>query len=324
MALPVRSFLYALCLIILHCMRYIFIVFRVDSVVPIILVVLRECHDALHFVPAFTQIAQCIPKSQAILISGYVLISSRHHIVHGFHTICGWVLSQTSLAVLFLLNVVASDTLHVPLSWNHLRSAIEPLATFVAVTKRNFCGQAIPPEWLVGSRKLLRLALPWLLRVTVAFLVICRCTPVDRVNTNESNELLSQDSQPQREKQRHLHSHTIMDPAGHQCIDFHGKPLQCSKLDQVRHFNRFVMPTLKDAHYDEVRRRMSLAGLNGLEWHVGHAIPDPSKTMRDEEDFGWNLFCQGARDNRRLGHRLVSCSEASHWGVFHVRCAKEA
>ena len=91
---------------------------------------------------------------------------------------------------------------------------------------------------------------------------------------------------------------------------------------ELASLNKSIMPDLSHASYREVRTRMSQAGLSGSHWHVGHATPDPNKrSLNDREDFGWNLFCQGARDNIRLGHRLVSCSEASHYGAFHVNCS---
>lgn len=106
------------------------------------------------------------------------------------------------------------------------------------------------------------------------------------------------------------------------CASFTGFPVPCDELERVRDFNGKVMPTMQDAHYRVIRKAMSEQGFAAHVWHVGHAIPDPSKSStRNEEDFGWNLFAQHAVDNLKLGHCLVTCAEAHHVGAHHVRCS---
>lgn len=106
------------------------------------------------------------------------------------------------------------------------------------------------------------------------------------------------------------------------CTSFTGQPLPCQELELARRFNSEVMPTMRGSSYRDVRKAMTDFGLFGSSWHVGHACPDPSKTTQgDQEDRGWNLFAQHATDNVKLGHCLVSCSEAAHVGASHVRCA---
>ena len=66
---------------------------------------------------------------------------------------------------------------------------------------------------------------------------------------------------------------------------------------------------------------MTLYGLIGYRWHVGHACPDPRKTsLTDAEDYGWNLFAQYAGDNVDLSRCLVSCFETKHIAAAHVQC----
>ena len=107
-----------------------------------------------------------------------------------------------------------------------------------------------------------------------------------------------------------------------QCKFFNGESMSCEQLDRAIKFNQQEMPRLRAASYDSVRKKMTEYGLFGDSWHVGHACPDPSKSSkRDDEDFGWNLFAQAASDNIRLGHCLVSCAEAEHFGG-DVPCSK--
>ena len=108
-----------------------------------------------------------------------------------------------------------------------------------------------------------------------------------------------------------------------QCATFTGASVACDELAAARHFNSEVMPTMQSRHYSDVRRAMTRHGLSGKRWHVGHAIPDRSKQRAHEaEDFGHNLLAQAAVDNRRLGHRTISCDEATFLGATHVPCAR--
>ena len=80
---------------------------------------------------------------------------------------------------------------------------------------------------------------------------------------------------------------------------------------------------MQHASYREIRFAMTEYGLYGSGWHVGHACPDPNKdSTGDEEDRGWNLFAQHATDNVRLGHCLVSCSEADYVAASRVHCTR--
>ncbi len=114
--------------------------------------------------------------------------------------------------------------------------------------------------------------------------------------------------------------------ASDHCTDYRGKTLEyCSELDLARTFNLEVMPNMEDSSYREVRYALTRYGLTGRRWHVGHACPDPGKdSFEDWADFGHNLFAQGASDNVRLQHCLVSCSEARFYGALHVKCATTA
>lgn len=108
-----------------------------------------------------------------------------------------------------------------------------------------------------------------------------------------------------------------------QCATFTGASVACDELSAARRFNSVVMPTMSTRHYSDVRRAMTRHGLPGARWHVGHAVPDPSKRRAHErEDFGHNLLAQAASDNRRLGHRTISCEEAAFLGATHVPCAE--
>lgn len=211
----------------------------------------------------------------------------------------------------------ASSSLPIPVSWNQVQSIVVPISTFVTVTKRSYSGKTIPPEWQRSHRRLLRFALPGCLRMYVLWAAIQFMQPS---HVSFPKGILKYDDHARISEQDARHATRAAKQR--RCTDFNGQPLSCSDLDRARRFNRIVMPELSAASYREVRTRMSEAGLPGSIWHVGHATPDPNKqSFQDREDFGWNLFCQGARDNVRLGHRRVSCSEASHWGAFHVNCS---
>jgi len=323
MAVLFRGFLYAVSILIILCSRYIAIVFYADALYCVLSPVLHQFRVlgaklVVGLIPAFFQLWLCIPKSQVFVISGCALLSSRRHVIELFSYIGNWLFSIRSCVLLFTFNMVTSNTFHLPLTWNQLQSVIVPLSNFVAVTQRSFSGETIPAEWLVGRKRYLRLGVPILLRVTV-MLLITRHIRGSIAPVTDNHELSTGHFSAACEARTVIRASEQLDS---HCTDFSGKPLLCRKLDQVRHFNQFVMPALKHATYEEVRKRMSQAGLDGVHWQVGHAIPDPSKkTFRDPEDFGWNLFCQGASDNRRLGHRLVSCAEAVHWNAFHVTCS---
>ena len=105
------------------------------------------------------------------------------------------------------------------------------------------------------------------------------------------------------------------------CFAWRGSRLLCDELQLAREFNSQIMPTMAGASYNAVRHAATRYGLEGWAWNIGHACPDPDKESRsDQEDFGWNLFAHHASDNQRLGHCLVSCAEARHFGAFHVNC----
>ena len=107
------------------------------------------------------------------------------------------------------------------------------------------------------------------------------------------------------------------------CTSFSGFPVSCEELQRIRVFNSEVMPLMHNEGYRGIRKAMNERGFHGHVWHVGHACPDPSKkSSRNREDFGWNLFAQHAVDNSKLGHCLVSCTEAEHVGAYHVRCTR--
>ena len=114
-------------------------------------------------------------------------------------------------------------------------------------------------------------------------------------------------------------------PPRDMCKSFRGYPVDCDELVRVREFNAEVMTHMLGVGYRGIRKAMNERGLLGHIWHVGHACPDPSKkSMRDELDFGWNLFAQHALDNMELSNCLVSCAEAEHVGAHHVRCTRSA
>ena len=118
---------------------------------------------------------------------------------------------------------------------------------------------------------------------------------------------------------------SCLPPVNDSCVSFSGFAVPCSELARIREFNRDVMPRLQNVGYRGIRKAMNERGFPGHLWHVGHACPDPSKkSLKDHEDFGWNLFAQHAVDNANLGHCLVSCPEAEHVGAYHVQCSKGA
>lgn len=116
--------------------------------------------------------------------------------------------------------------------------------------------------------------------------------------------------------------------ARYRCVNFNGDALPCAELNRARRFNSDEMRRLRSSSYKTIRKAMTESGLFGRGatawWDVGHACPDPNKkSFSDAEDFGWNLFAQEHADNVRLGHCLVSCDEARHFGAEHVPCTNE-
>ena len=273
----------------------------------------------------------CTPKTQLCLLAASITVANIWHVLTPFYAICGWIGSPRGLLLLVLCNAVASSPLSslcISTSWHQVQKFIVPLSTLVAVTKRSYRGDAIPAAWNAGYRRYVRLTVPWIVRCIVLMLLIWLKTKHASSTTTEHECLDELPSSPPPLHFDHCETRTgdteLKDSSPRRkCTDFYGKPLPCSALDRARLFNMFAMPSLKHKSYREVRRRMSSAGLEGTYWHVGHAVPDPDKTtFGDSEGFGWILFCQGASDNRRLGHRLVTCSEATHWGAHHVNCTR--
>jgi hypothetical protein len=87
-----------------------------------------------------------------------------------------------------------------------------------------------------------------------------------------------------------------------------------------RSFNEHASSGALDGlSYDAFKREMRKRGVGGEFFDVGHLQPDPSKkTKRDREDRGWNLFAQEWKENKKLGHKAVPCSDASRVGRTNV------
>lgn len=308
--LILRSLLYVLCLLIFRAAQYTVVVFHLNAALSIAAV-------------AFEQVARTVIPIMCSHVARFYLYTVTACIIlaaarTGSKLIYDAMFSWKCLALWTAGSMLsASSSLPIPVSWNQVRSIVVPISTFVTVTKRSYSGQTIPPECQRGHRRLMRFALPGCLRMYVSWVAI---------------QLMQSDhvSFPRGTREYQYHTRIFEQNARcatraaeqRRCTDFNGQPLSCRDLDRARRFNRIVMPELSAASYREVRTHMNQAGLPGSIWHVGHATPDPNKhSFQDREDFGWNLFCQGAHDNVRLGHRQVSCSEASHLGAFHVNCS---
>ena len=306
--LILRSLVYLFVLLLFQACQYVIIVFHLNA--P-----LSTAAFAMGQVAGIVTNAFYSPDTRAYLypFAACTILSAAWT---GLHLIYGFVFSWKCCVFWIMGSMLyASSSLPLPVSWNQVQTIIVPVSTFVTVTRRSYTGQPIPSEWQTGHRRLLRFAIPGFLRIFVLWAAI-------RYMQRDHVRFL-------KDPPEHVY-HTCVSDAWHatsaaeerRCADFNGQPLSCNDLDRARHFNKIIMPDLSHASYREVRTRMSQAGLSGSHWHVGHATPDPNKrSLNDREDFGWNLFCQGARDNIRLGHRLVSCSEAAHYGAFHVNCS---
>ena len=192
----------------------------------------------------------------------------------------------------------------VPLGW---------LVTFTRVSSGRMVPQGI---WRSAHYCFVCRATPWLLRLGLFWATWS--TPY------------AQESYYDTTHHRHVYEprHVSPDADSHPpeppttCASYTGFPIPCDELGRVRDFNSRVMPTMRDANYRAIRKAMNGHGFAAHVWHVGHAIPDPSKSStRNEEDFGWNLFAQHAVDNLKLGACLVSCAEARHVGADHVQCS---
>jgi len=308
--LILRSLLYVVCLLIFKAAQYAVIVFHLNAALSIAAVAMEQVARTVITI-------MCSPVARVYLftMTACIILSAAWT---GSKLIYDAMFSWKYCAVWTAGSMLsASSSLPIPVSWNQVQSIVVPISTFVTVTKRSYSGKTIPPEWQRSHRRLLRFALPGCLRMYVLWAAIQFMQPS---HVSFPKGILKYDDHARISEQDARHATRAAKQR--RCTDFNGQPLSCSDLDRARRFNRIVMPELSAASYREVRTRMSEAGLPGSIWHVGHATPDPNKqSFQDREDFGWNLFCQGARDNVRLGHRRVSCSEASHWGAFHVNCS---
>ena len=207
--------------------------------------------------------------------------------------------------------------------------ALLPLVRFARVSGGRLSEQDAGPSlkpWFRGCRRLMCLAVPWLVRAAVLdALLRVAGIPLTSIASGRLSPWSSVGG-----------THTGKAPVGSSgdcicpepqeaCASFVGQPMACHELRLAREFNTRVMPKLQRTSYREVRRAMTEYGLYGSAWHVGHACPDPNKdSTTDDEDRGWNLFAQHAADNVRLGHCLVSCAEAEYTGALHIKCTRAA
>lgn len=220
-----------------------------------------------------------------------------------------------------MLTALMDDTMVVGrLKKRHVWPALAWWVTFTRVSS----GREEPHRtWQCGHRHHLCCMMPWVLRFAIlsaswpTLLTLHGAHhqdhPFDRLQTP-----LSFEPEPQHRfnpSPQHFDEQT--------CSSFTGFPVTCKELQSIREFNSVVMPRMRIEGYRSIRKAMNERGFHGHIWHVGHACPDPSKkSLRNEEDFGWNLFAQHAGDNANLGHCLVSCAEAEHVGAHHIRCTQ--
>lgn len=197
----------------------------------------------------------------------------------------------------------------VPLGW---------LVTFTRVSS----GRMAPPQgaWQGAHHHFLCHAMPWVLRVGLFWATWSTSTPESPI-MYEPLRAPPSHFQPSHTRSAAFRMHAQEQPP-EKCASYTGFPIPCDELERVHDFNSRVMPTMRDAHYRVIRKAITDRGLAAHVWHVGHAIPDPSKSStQNKEDYGWNLFAQHAVDNLKLGHCLVSCAEAHHVGAHHVQCS---
>ena len=193
----------------------------------------------------------------------------------------------------------------VPLGW---------LVTFTRVSSGRMLPQGV---WRYGHHYFLCRAIPWILRVGLFWATWSTSTRQSPI----MYEPFHVSHQPSHSQPAAFRPQAPERPL-EKCASHTGFPIPCDELERVRDFNSRVMPTMRDAHYRVIRKAITEQGLAAHVWHVGHAIPDPSKSStQNREDYGWNLFAQHAVDNLKLGHCLVSCAEAHHVGAHHVQCS---
>ena len=190
-----------------------------------------------------------------------------------------------------------------------------PLAWWVEFTRVSSGRRAPHGAWQDAHRLFICRAIPWAVRVCLLSMTWPTLCEVPRAPFAVHSVVQGAEESPEYE----THFDTPQ-----KCASFSGFPIECEQLRRIREFNGVVMPRMRDAGYRGIRKAMNERSFPGHIWHVGHACPDPSKkSMRNDEDFGWNLFAQHAVDNANLGHCLVSCAEAEHVGAHHVRCTRE-
>ena len=198
-----------------------------------------------------------------------------------------------------------------------------PIAWWVTFTRVSSGREEPRRAWRSGHRHYLSHVVPWALRIGILSLSWPTLFKVPGAHFQDhrlDSPQMARVVQPERQQQFQTPSRHFDE---HACSSFSGFPVTCEELQRIRQFNREVMPRMHNTGYRGVRKAMTEQGLHGHVWHVGHACPDPSKkSLRDEEDFGWNLFAQHAVDNANLGHCLVSCTEAEYVGAHHVRCTR--
>mmetsp|Transcript_3511 Transcript_3511/g.8499 ORF Transcript_3511/g.8499 Transcript_3511/m.8499 type:complete len:272 (+) Transcript_3511:250-1065(+) len=222
-------------------------------------------------------------------------------------------------------NVIMNDKITIgQLTKGDVWPAIVPLVRFVRVSGGRVAEHEAGPvllPWFRGHRYLACLVGRWWIRLGALCLLLHATGPMwlvvppvlrspwARANSTASHGSSNGCTCPQPDEG---------------CTSYTGQPIPCHELVLAREFNSAVMPMLQQASYRKIRQAMTQFGLFASAWHVGHACPDPRKgSVTDDEDRGWNLFAQHAADNVRLGHCLVSCSEAEHTGARHIRCTRE-
>ena len=225
-------------------------------------------------------------------------------------------------ALRMLVNIVGNNALVVgTLTKRDVWCKLVPFTRFVRVSGGRVLKERAPiawQPWFRGPRRLACVLVPWTIRAALLHWLTSvvfqspasNAAPAIACGVDDHRALTGGTAQGGVYAEEHA-----------LCSTFTGQPLLCLELRRAREFNQHIMPSLQHSSYRQVRTEMTKYGLFGSGWHVGHACPDPSKTsVGDSEDRGWNLFAQHATDNVRLGHCVVSCSEASYMAATHVPC----
>jgi len=304
--LVLRGLLQCLGIGLFHTIRYVLDVLFTPRVVQ---VVCRQVESIMHRIWAATC---CAPMMWLLLLH---LWSSLDYSI--FAISARWALWCCILRA--MLTTLMDDTMVVgQLRKRHVWVPLAWLVTFMRVSS----GREAPRRtWQSGHRHHLCRTVPWVLRLGVLSTSWPTLHTLPRAHFQEHlfdppQMPLAFEPEPQQQ---------FNPPPQHfdvqACTSFTGFPVTCEELRRIREFNSEVMPHMRNTGYRGIRKAMNERGFHGHTWHVGHACPDPSKkSMRNEEDFGWNLFAQHAVDNANLGHCLVSCTEAEQVGAYHVRC----